>query len=213
MEKLNGTSQPPPPPAASTTAKDIYAWLATANAGSTSGTYADILARQDSDTYNSSDEDEAVARSGVADLEERDESVSDLGAADNANQTWFGAKKEDSPDRLEVNSSKSSGVQRGRASSNPISQPSSRRASAERSKLHAIPHPTAPHGLFAELSLDARTAEIRENERGRQRKLRASLSTSSLGSAFDPSKVAEEAVANHDDEGVGPANKNYWRPG
>ncbi|KAG8879787.1 hypothetical protein FRB97_001393 [Tulasnella sp. 331] len=214
QEKLNGTSQPPPPPAASTTAKDIYAWLATANTASTSGSKGDTLARLDSDAVDSSDEDEAVARSGVADLEDRDESVSDLGAVDNANLTWFGAKKEDSPDRLEVNSSMSSGLPRGRASSNPNSQASSRRASAERSKLHAIPLPTAPHGLFAELSLDARTAEVRENERGRQRKLRASLSTSSLGSAVDPAKLAEaEVLVNHDDEAVGPANKNYWRPG
>ncbi|KAG8996728.1 hypothetical protein FRB94_008065 [Tulasnella sp. JGI-2019a] len=212
QEKVNG--QPPPPPAASTPSKDIYAWLATANTGA-DGSKINGAARLESETFDSSDEDEAVARSGVADLEERDKGASDLGPVDSASashgQNWYGAKKEDSPDRLEVNSSMSSGLQRGRLNSNPNSQPSSRRASAERSKLHAIPLPTAPHGLFAELSLDARTAEVRENERGRQRKLRASLSSSSLGSAADPNKAAE--VAANDDEAVGPANKNYWRPG
>ena len=203
----------PPPQASNTSTRDIYAWLAT----STTTQRSRSPRKSESGLDDSGDEQEEAGRAGIIDIDAREtslpvsetslllDSISQRGAIPSH-------LKETSQDSLDVASSPSSG---GKASGR-------RPSTGELPRMHAIPDKTAPFGLFAELSLDSQTAEEREVERERQRKKLQSLSSASLGSDFnqeksgtgDTSDAVPSVVADPlEDEALGPANKNYWRPG
>ncbi|KAG8972181.1 hypothetical protein FRB90_010287, partial [Tulasnella sp. 427] len=191
----------PPAQPSPTITKDIEAWMAT------SAARAESMSPRKSDPgltlQGSSDEDEAVGRTGVIDIDAMERSVP--------------ASESSGFERADTLSTTSSGgmlaPRQGRE----------RRVSAgDMPKMHSLPEATAPHGLFAELSIESQTAEEREAEREKQRKRLQSISTSSLGSAYqkekgsggDPSDGVASALKDPlEDEALGPANKNYWRPG
>lgn len=191
-----------------TAAKDIEAWVSAANAR------AQSTSPRKSDTglmpEGSSDEEEAVGRTGVIDIDARERSVpvSDGGAMDSISQRG---------DRADTLSTASSAGMLA-----PKEGKERRLSAGDPPKMHSVPDVTAPHGLFAELSIESQTAEEREAERERQRKRLQSISTSSLGSAYnqeknslpkDPSDPPAPSKDLLEDEALGPANKNYWRPG
>ncbi|KAG9045736.1 hypothetical protein FS837_005758 [Tulasnella sp. UAMH 9824] len=190
-----------------TISKDIGAWVAASNARGRS------ISPRKSDPgltlEGSSDEEEAVGRTGIIDIEARDTSVpvSESSAMDSVSQ------RGDRTDTLSTTSSNGMLA--------PRDGKERRLSAGDLPKMHSLPDATAPHGLFAELSIESQTAEEREAERERQRKRLQSMSSSSLGSSYhqdkssgasgkDPSDALKDPL---EDEALGPANKNYWRPG
>lgn len=186
--------------------KDIGAWVAASQARGRS------ISPRKSDPgltlEGSSDEEEAVGRTGVIDIEARDTSVpvSESSVMDSVSQ------RGDRADTLSTTSSNGMLA--------PKDGKERRLSAGDLPKMHSLPDATAPHGLFAELSIESQTAEEREAERERQRKRLQSLSNSSLGSSYHqdksnsgPSDALPGLKDPLEDEALGPANKNYWRPG
>lgn len=200
-------SQPPLGPTGSLSKKDIDVWLSnTSTSPNKSGTVP-VLG-------DDTDEEEANARAGVVDADARGKSLtlSESSGLESISQRGRHSK-DDSQDRLDVSSASSGGRIVG----------ARRPSTGELPKMHSVPDQTAPYGLLAELSLDSQTAEERNEARVKQNKLRASMSNSSLGSSYKeqggeaaPAEGADGQGGVKDpleDEALGLANKNYWRPG
>ncbi|KAG8945173.1 hypothetical protein FRC04_001152 [Tulasnella sp. 424] len=208
---LSAANALPPAQPSPTINKDIEAWMATSVARGRS------VSPHKSDPglalEGSSDEEEAVGRTGIIDIQARETSLppSEPSAMDSVSQ------RGDRTDTL------STGSSNGMLA--PKDGKERRLSAGDLPKMHSLPDATAPHGLFAELSIESQTAEEREAERERQRKRLQSLSSSSLGSSYhqekssgagskDPSDPVASGIKDPlEDEALGPANKNYWRPG
>jgi len=216
------------PTASNSNVKDIQAWLASSQNSAYRSPY-----RSDGRPFFDEDEstdDEDVDRDNLSDS-----------AMDSVSQSGLHKHvKDETIDRLEVASAASStGRARthGRRPSNsepklhslPVAFFYQNVATSPKSPFYLPQNENTPLGFLADLSLTSQTEKEKQEERDKQHRRFSSLSNSSLGSgasrngANGETKGGNLAVSSNaispitpdggHDDAVGPANKNYWKPG